>query len=103
IGWQLNHFNLTAGPEVEYLFEVITKFPDHKSNNSFLVNKKWILNANLEAGYRIGRFQIGLRGSMGLTPVVDLEFTDVNGVHFASKRIINLALQAAVNYTILER
>lgn len=103
LGFQFHNFQLAAGPEIEYFFKAHSKAngEDYGVNPAFGKNT-WLFNANLEAGYQIDRFQLSLRGSLGLRPILEGNVTDVNGLTIGGFSYRNVALQAAVAYMIFE-
>jgi hypothetical protein len=99
-----DHLSLAAGPELGYLLrsrlEVDTDGPGNLTGGSYFDDQRFLLNVDLEVGYRIERFQLSLRGILGWRPVAEIEFTDVNGVVTDLVKYHNHALQLSLAYRL---
>lgn len=95
---------VAAGPEVAYLLRsrllVDGKNSGTTGDFSYFEDEKFLLNADLEVGYRLARFQLSLRANLGLQPVAEIDFTDVNGEVVEQVKYHNHALQLALAYRL---
>ncbi len=104
LGVQHQNFQIAVGPEIEYFLKAHTKTNNGDfSANPFFGKNTWLINANLELGYQINQLQLSIRGSLGLTPFLEGEVTDVNGVAIGEFGYRNIAVQAAVAYLIFRK